>query len=56
MLIPLGLALGVALLVNKLFYTGALVTGPKAILDALLLVSGFQFLLFAMLFDMQEGK
>jgi len=35
--------------------TGAGVSGPRAILAALFIITGLQFLLFAMLFDMQEG-
>lgn len=34
---------------------GVGVSGPKAILDALLIITGLQFLLFGMLFDMQES-
>ena len=56
LLIPLGCVLGLYLAVDWLFIGGFGVTGPKATLDALLLIGGFQFLLFAMLFDMEEGK
>ncbi len=55
-LIPLGLVLGAYLIIDKLFLGGFGVTAPRAILSALLLISGFQFLLFAMFFDMEEGK
>jgi len=55
-LLPLGLGGGLALAYNKLFSTGAMVTGPRAILVALLLISGTQFFLFAILFDMQESN
>ena len=55
-LIPAGLVLGIYLVIDKLFYGGTNVTGPRTIFDALLIISGFQFLLFAMLFDMEEGK
>lgn len=55
-LIPFGLVLGAYLIVDKLFFGGFGVTAPRAILSALLLTSGFQFLLFAMFFDMEEGK
>ena len=55
-LIPAGLVGGLVLTWNKLFSTGAMVTAPRAILVALLLISGIQFLLFAMLFDMQESN
>jgi glycosyltransferase involved in cell wall biosynthesis len=54
--VPAGLIYGVYLVVDKLFFGGTNVTGPRAVFDALLLISGFQFLLFAMLFDMEEGK
>ena len=56
LLIPAGLTFGIYLVADKLFFGGAGVTAPRAILDALLLLSGIQFLLFAMLFDMEEGK
>ena len=55
-LIPAGLGLGLYLLIDKLFFGGFAVTAPMTVLDALLITSGFQFLLFAMLFDMEEGK
>lgn len=55
-LIPLGLILGLYLIFDWLFMGGFQVTPSRAILDALMLISGFQFLLFAMHFDMQEGK
>lgn len=56
LLIPVGLAGGLFLMANKVFWTGTAVTAPKAILVALCLISGFQFLLFAMLFDMEESR
>ncbi|MFI5251626.1 MAG: glycosyltransferase family 2 protein [Bacteroidota bacterium] len=55
-LIPLGLFFGVDLVIDKLFFGGHNVTGPRSILISLTLISGLQFLLFAMLFDMQEGQ
>ena len=55
LLFPLGFLGGLGLVVDKLFLDGAMVTGPKAILVALMVISGLQFLLFAMLFDMQEA-
>lgn len=55
-LIPTGLLGGLYLIIDKLFFGGFNVTGPKAILVALILLVGVQFLLFAMLFDMEEGK
>lgn len=56
LLIPVGLLGGTALLVSKVFFSGDFVTGPKAIFVALTLLSGFQFLLFAMLFDMENSS
>jgi glycosyltransferase involved in cell wall biosynthesis len=55
LLIPLGIVLGGWLVSDWLWNQGAAVTGPRAILTALLLISGFQFLLFAMFFDMEDG-
>jgi glycosyltransferase involved in cell wall biosynthesis len=54
-LLPAGLLFGSYLLFDKWFMGGTAVTAPKAILVALLLLSGIQLLLFAMLFDMQES-
>lgn len=54
MLLPAGLLMGLWLVWLQL--TGVGVSGPKAILCALLIITGFQFLLFAMLFDMEESK
>ncbi len=56
LLIPLGLALGIYLIIDKFFLGDTHVTPSMSILVALMLISGFQFLLFAMFFDMQEGK
>ena len=53
-LLPVGTALGCYMVVDKLFLGGTFVTAPKAILDALSLISGSQFLLFAMLFDREQ--
>jgi len=55
-LLPTGLLLGGFLIANKLFSDGAQVTAPKAILVALILLSGFQSWLFAMLFDRETSK
>jgi glycosyltransferase involved in cell wall biosynthesis len=52
-LLPVGLLLGLYLVGQQI--TGVGVSGPRAILAALLIITGLQFLLFAMLFDMQEG-
>lgn len=48
-----GILFGAFLIYSQLAGFG--VSGPRAILDALLILTGLQFLLFAMLFDMQEG-
>lgn len=56
-LIPFGLIFGSLMILNHL--TGDLgikVNANRSILVALSLISGFQFLLFAMHFDMEEGK
>ena len=55
-LLPIGLLGGLYLVFDKLFLGGFAVSGPKAILVALTILIGLQFLLFAMLFDMEEGK
>lgn len=52
-LLPVGLALGVFLVYSRLI--GNVIPPAMAILDALLIITGLQFLLFAMLFDMQES-
>ncbi len=52
-LLPAGLLFGLFLVWQQL--SGQGVSGPRAILSALLIITGLQFLLFAMLFDMQEG-
>lgn len=52
----IGGGFGVYLFIDKLFFGGFNVTGPRAILSALLILSGLQFSLFAMFFDMEEGK
>lgn len=52
-LVPLGILDGLYLVYKQIIGRG--VSGPQAILDALMLITGVQFLLFAMLFDMQES-
>jgi glycosyltransferase involved in cell wall biosynthesis len=54
-LIPSGFLFGLYLLWDKLFAGGTEVSAPKATLVALALISGIQFLLFAMLFEMQDS-
>ncbi len=51
-----GVLLGLYLVINKLFFGGTAVTGSRSILSALMVLMGMQFLLFAMFFDMEEGK
>ena len=53
-LFPFGILYGFYLVYQQLAGIG--VSGPRAILCALSLIMGLQFLLFAMLFDMQESK
>ncbi len=53
-LFPLGLIFGLFLVWQQIVGIG--VSGPRATLAALLIITGLQFLLFAMLFDMEEGK
>jgi hypothetical protein len=52
-LFPLGILMGLWLVYEQIIGVG--VSGPRAILDALLIITGLQFLLFAMMFDMQES-
>jgi glycosyltransferase involved in cell wall biosynthesis len=53
-LLPFGLLFGLYLIYSQIIGVG--VTGPRAILCALLIITGLQFVLFAMLFDMQESE
>jgi len=53
-LLPAGLIAGLVLIYNQLIGRG--VSGPQAIFTALCILTGLQFLLFAMFFDMEEGK
>lgn len=55
-LFPLGLLFGMWLIADKLFMGGAAVTGARAVLAALLVLTGLQMLLFAMLFDMEQNR
>lgn len=55
-LLLLGLLLGVYLVTDWMFMGGFHVTGSRSILTALMVLTGLQFLLFAMLFDMQESN
>ena len=51
----LGLALGLYVAVERIFFGGDITAGT-ATLVALLLISGSQFTLFAMWFDMESNK
>jgi hypothetical protein len=53
-LLPAGLLFGLFLVWEQV--SGSGVSGPRAILAALLVITGLQSLLFAMLFDMEEGR
>ena len=55
-LLFVGFAFGAYMIIDKVFVAGAAVTGARAMLDGLFILTGLQLLLFAMLFDMQEGK
>lgn len=52
--LPLGIGFGVFLLSQQ--WAGIGVSGPRAIVCALSIIMGIQFLLFAMLYDMQESE
>ncbi len=54
LLLPVGLVGGLILIYKQL--TGVGVSGPQAIFASLCIITGLQFLLFAMFFDMEEGK
>jgi len=56
LLLPSGLLLGAFLIFDKIFLSGAAVTAPKAVLVSMLVISGFQFLFFAMLFDREQTQ
>jgi len=55
LLLPIGFLDGIYLILKQYIYN-ADITGPQAILCALMLLMGVQFLLFAMFFDMEESK
>ena len=56
LLLPLGGLMGLWLVADKIITGGENITASRAVFDALILVSGLQCLLFAMLFDMEEGR
>ena len=51
----LGLALGLYVAISRIFVGGDITAGTAALI-ALLLISGSQFALFAMWFDMESNK
>jgi len=53
LLFPAGIIWGLILIYFQM--TGKGVSGPRAVLDSILIIIGFQSLLFAMLFDMQKN-
>ena len=53
-LLPLGAFFGVYLVYQQ--WIGMGVTGPRSVVCALMILMGIQFLLFAMLYDMQESE
>ena len=52
--LPLGVVFGCYLVYSQ--WTGIGVTGPRAVVCSLLIMMGLQFLLFAMLYDMEESE
>jgi len=55
-LFPLGILCGLFLIIDKILFGGEKVSGPLAVLAALLIITGLQSLLFAILFDSQESE
>ena len=53
-LLPVGLVFGLFLIYQQ--WIGEGVSGPRAVLCAMMIIMGIQFLLFAMLYDMQESE
>ena len=54
LLLPLGVGLGMYLVYLQVAGVG--VSGPRSVVCALMIIMGIQFLLFAMLYDMEESK
>jgi hypothetical protein len=52
--LPLGVLYGAFLVYQQ--WIGAGVTGPRSVVCALMIIMGIQFMLFAMLYDMQESE
>ena len=55
-LTPIGLVLGIYLIVKWIAFYPIDISGTKAVLSALCLIMGTQFFLFAMMFDMQVNE
>lgn len=53
-LLPMGVVSGVVQIFNQLIGVG--VSGPQAVFTAMCVITGANFLLFAMFFDMEAGK
>ena len=53
-LLPAGLVFGLFLIYQQ--WVGDGVSGPRSVLCAMMIIMGIQFLLFAMLYDMQESE
>ncbi|MBK7843487.1 MAG: glycosyltransferase family 2 protein [Bdellovibrionales bacterium] len=53
--LPLGLLFGGYLVFDWMFWGGNAVTGPRAVLDLMVILAGLQFLMFAILFDSDLG-
>lgn len=53
--LPLGLLFGGYLVLDWMFWGGSAVTGPRAVLDSMVILAGLQFLMFAILFDSDLG-
>ena len=56
LLLPAGFLSGLYLIIDYFFLGGYGVTGSRSILAALLVLTGLQFFLFAMFFDMEDSK
>jgi hypothetical protein len=52
--LPIGVLYGGFLVYQQ--WIGEGVTGPRSVVCALMIIMGIQFMLFAMLYDMQESK
>lgn len=52
----LGISFGFYLILDKILFSGEAVTASRAVLVAMLVVSGMQLVLFAMFFDMEASR